>query len=126
MKYWKFDVCALISDFEKNKKTLASVEEALNVARGYLRDPASETTRGEVEGYVKMLELRRDEYEWYSDMVILGLNELPEVERNVLKWWLIDNWRDSEIMSNSGIKTKTELNRIKQISLAKFHDIVMP
>ena len=126
MKYWNFDVCALIKDFEKNKRTLASVEKALIVARGYLKNPIGSTTVGETERYIELLELRENEYRLYTDMVILGLNDLPEIERQVLKWWLIDHYSDDRIVYETGIKDVLELNKIKKLALAKFHDVVMP
>ena len=126
MKYWDFNVSNLIADFNKNQRTLAGIVEGLEYTRRLLQDPLTEKTEGEVKAYIRMLEMREAEYRWYTDMVILGLNELPEIERNVLKWWLIDHWDDRRIMSNVGIKTQEELRRIKNISLTKFHDVVMP
>jgi len=126
MKYWSFNVANLIADFKRNQRTLAGVLEGLEYTRRLLDDPLTDKTEGDVKAYIRMLEMREAEYRWYTDMVILGLNELPEVERNILKWWLIDHWRDEEIMETCGILTSEELRRIKNISLAKFHDIILP
>ena len=126
MKYWDFNVTNLIADFNKNQRTLAGITEGLEYTRRLLKDPLTEKTEGEVQGYIRMLEMREAEYRWYTDMVILGLNELPEIERNVLKWWLLDHWKDEDIMEACGIRTGEELHRIKNISLTKFHDVVMP
>lgn len=127
MRYCKFDVVALIKDFEKNKRTLASVQEALLVARGYLNTPAAEgESRGEVETYVELLELREHEFRLYVDRVVLGLNDLPEVERNVIKWWLLDNWSDERILYETDIESEEDLRKIKAIALRKFHDVIMP
>lgn len=126
MRYWEFDVCGLIADFEKNKRTLASVTEALMVARGYLKNPIGETARGEVEWYIEMLEMREAEFRMYTDKVILGLNDLPEIERNVLKWWLIDHYSDERIIYESGIENDKELRKIKTIALRKFKEVIMP
>lgn len=126
MKYWEFKTQDLIADFDKNKRTLASVLEALGVVNGYVNDPANEDRQGELEAYKHMLELRRDEYEWYVDMVVLGMNQLPEVERLVLRWWLIDRRRDAEIVELIGCGDVAELNKIKRISLRKFVEIIMP
>ena len=126
MKYWDFNVTNLIADFNKNQRTLAGITEGLEYTRRLLKDPLTEKTEGEVQGYIRMLEMREAEYRWYTDMVILGLNELPEIERNVLKWWLLDHWKDEDIMDACGIRTGEELRRIKNISLTKFHDVVMP
>ena len=126
MRYWEFDVCGLIADFEKNKRTLASIGEALIVARGYLKNPIGETTRGEVEWYIEMLEMREAEFRMYTDKVILGLNDLPEIERNVLKWWLIDHYSDERIVYESGIENVKELQKIKTIALRKFKEVIMP
>jgi hypothetical protein len=126
MKYWTFDVTSLISDFSKNQRTLASIIEALDYSRRLLKNPIGEETEGEVAKYIELLEMREAEYRLYTDMVILGLNELPEVERNVLKWWLIDHWSDEKIMDAIGTRSMRELAKIKNISLVKFHDIVMP
>jgi hypothetical protein len=126
MRYWEFDVCGLIADFEKNKRTLASVNEALIVARGYLKNPIGETAAGEVERYIEMLEMREAEFRMYTDKVILGLNDLPEIERNVLKWWLIDHYSDERIIYESGIENDKELQKIKTIALRKFKEVIMP
>lgn len=121
-----FDVCSLIADFEKNKRTLASIQEAMHVARGYIDNPIGATSRGDWEQYVSILELREAEYQMYVDMVIMGLNDLPEVERLVLQWWLIDHYDDERIRSHCGIKNLTELNKIKKLAVTRFTNVVMP
>lgn len=126
MRYWEFDAARLIADYKKNQKTLASIEEALTVARGFLKDDITDTARGETEKYIELLELREKEFQMYTDMALLGLNELPEIERNVLNWWLIERNNTATILYKSGIKNEIELEDIKAISLAKFKAIVMP
>lgn len=126
MRYWTFDVCNLIADFEKNKRTLGAILECMQVAKGYYENPIGTTSRGDWEQYLKVLELRKNEYQMYVDMVILGLNDLPEIERLVLEHWLIDHWDDVEIVNGCGIKNLEELKRIKKIALTKFTNIVMP
>ena len=126
MRYWTFDVCSLIGDFEKNRRTLGAIKECVRVARGYYENPIGATTRGDWEQYLKVIELREAEYQMYVDMVILGLNDLPEVERLVLEHWLIDHWSDNEIVTGCGIKNLEELKKIKKSALTKFTNIVMP
>ena len=126
MRYWTFDVCNLIADFEKNKRTLGAILEAKRVAQGYYETPIGSTSRGDWEQYLKVLELRENEYQMYVDMVMLGFNDLPEVERLVLQFWLIDHYDDVEIISHCGIKNLEELKKIKKIALTKFTNIVMP
>ena len=126
MKYWTFDVCSLIADYEKNKRTLASILEAKRVAQKYIENPIGATSRGDWEQYNAILEIREAEYQMYVDMVALGLNDLPEVERMVLRWWLIDHYDDERIREHCGIKNLVELNKIKKIALTKFTNIVMP
>ena len=126
MKYWTFDVCNLIGDYDKNRRTLGAIKAAMRVARGYYENPIGTTSRGDWEQYIKVLELRENEYQMYVDMVTLGLNDLPEVERLVLQFWLIDHYDDVEIVNHCGIKNLEELKRIKKIALTKFTNIVMP
>ncbi len=126
MRYWKFDCRSLISDFERNKKTLASISEAIIVAKGYLKRPLKTEAISEVEAYIEMLQIKEAEFRLYTDMVILGINELPEIERNVLKWWLIDGKDDARIMYDAGIETRKDLTEIKNISLGRFAEIIMP
>ena len=126
MKYWTFDVCQLIADYSKNQKTLASILEAKRVAQGYLENPIGSTDRGDWEMYLKVLELREAEYSLYTDMVLMGLNDLPEVERLVLKWWLMYEYDDQYIADHAGIESVHELKKIKKIALTKFTNIVMP
>lgn len=126
MRYWTFDVCGLIADFEKNKRTLAAIEEAMRVAKGYYKNPIGSTSRGDWKQYIDVLELRLNEYRLYVDMVILGLNDLPEVERLVLEFWLIKHFDDVEIIRHCGIANLQELKKIKKIALTKFTNIVMP
>ena len=126
MRYWTFDVCNLIADFEKNKRTLGAILEAKRVAQGYYENPIGTTSRGDWEQYLKVLTLRENEYQMYVDMVILGFNDLPEVERLVLQFWLIEHYDDVEIVNHCGIKNLEELKRIKKIALTKFTNIVMP
>ena len=126
MRYWTFDVCNLIADFEKNKRTLKAIQDAMRVAKGYYENPIGTTSRGDWEQYLNVLTLRENEYQMYVDMVVLGLGDLPEVERLVLQFWLIDNYDDAEIISHCGIKNLEELKKIKKIALTKFTNIVMP
>lgn len=126
MRYWTFDVCNLIADYEKNKRTLGAIQEAMRVAKGYYENPIGTTTRGDWEQYLKVLTLRENEYQMYVDMVALGLQDLPEVERLVLQFWLISHYDDVEIINHCGIKNLEELKKIKRIALTKFTNIVMP
>ena len=126
MKYWTFDVCQLIADYESNKKRLAAILEAKEVAEKYLDNPVGATSRGDWEQYLKILELREAEYQMYVDMVLLGMNDLPEVERQVLKWWLMDNYDDKVIISSLDLKNGRELDRLKKMALTRFTNIVMP
>lgn len=126
MRYWTFDVCALIGDYESNKRRLVSIQEALKVARGFYENPVGTTSKGDWEQYIKVVELREAEYQMYVDMVVLGLNDLPEVERLVLKFWLMDGYDDAAIIAHCGIKNYEELKRIKKIAVTKFSNIVMP
>lgn len=126
MRYWTFDVCGLIGDYEKNKRTLGAIQDAMRVAKGYYENPVGATSRGDWEQYIKVLTLRENEYQMYVDMVVLGLNDLPEVERLVLELWLIKHFDDVEIIKHCGIANLQELKKIKKISLTKFTNIVMP
>lgn len=126
MKYWTFDVCQLIADYPKNQKRLAAIFAAKKVATNYLENPVGATSRGDWEQYLKILQIREDEYQLYVDMVILGLNDLPEIERQVLKWWLIDRYDDKVIISNLDLKSGGELNKLKKMALTRFTNIVMP
>ena len=126
MRYWTFDVCGLIADYEKNRKTLGAIQEAMRVAKGYYENPIGTTSRGDWEQYIKVLQLRENEYQMYVDMVTLGLGDLPEVERLVLQFWLIHHYDDVAIINHCGIKNLEELKKIKKIALTKFTNIVMP
>lgn len=126
MRYWKFDVCQLIRDYKSNRRTLTAIEENLYAARKFYEHPMGAENKGDWEKYIEVLELRHAEYQMYVDMVTLGLQDLPEVERLVLKWWLVDGWEDSAIVEHGGIKNNNELQRIKKIALTKFTNIVMP
>jgi len=126
MRYWTFDVCQLIADYPKNKKTLASILEAKRVAEAYMKHPIGATTRGDWGQYLKILELREMEYAMYTDMVVMGLNDLPEVERLVLKYWLIEHMDDPMIVEMCGIKSISELTKIKKLAVTRFVNIVMP
>ncbi len=126
MRYWTFDVCNLIADYEKNRRTLGAIQEAMRVARGYYENPIGTTSRGDWEQYLKVLTLRENEYQMYVDMVVLGLQDLPEVERLVLQFWLIQHYDDVEIINHCGIASLEELKKIKKIALTKFTNIVMP
>ena len=126
MRYWNFDVVQLIADYEKNRKTLAAIQETRRLADKYVKSPIGATTRGDWEQYIKVLDLRETEYQLYVDMVYMGLNDLPEVERLVIKYWLIDRLDDDKIVRQCGIKNLGELVKIKKIALTKFTNIVMP
>lgn len=126
MRYWTFDVCSLITDYDKNKRTLASILEARRVAKKNIENPIGETSRGDWIQYDKILEIREAEYQMYVDMVVLGMGDLPEVERLVLQMWLWNKCDDVYIVDHCGIKNGEELKKIKKIALTKFTNIVMP
>lgn len=126
MKYWTFDVVQLIADYPENQKKLAAILAAKEVALGYLDNPVGATSRGDWEQYLKILELRENEYQLYVDMVVMGINDLPEIERQILKWWLIDRYDDSTIIASLDIKNGTELNKLKKMALTRFTNLVMP
>lgn len=126
MRYWTFDVCSLIADYEKNRRTLSTIKDAIKLSKEYLENPVGATTRGDWEQYLSILELREAEYELYCGMVANGLMDLPEVERLVLRWWLIDKYDDDYIIEHCGIKNTSELRKIKKIAITKFTNIVMP
>lgn len=119
-------MCNLIADYPKNKRTLGAIQDAMRVAKGYYENPIGTTSRGDWKQYIDILTLRENEYQMYVDMVTLGLGDLPEVERLVLQFWLIDHYDDVEIVSHCGIKNLQELKKIKRIALTKFTNIVMP
>ena len=126
MRYWTFDVTQLIADYPKNSKTLSAVRVELETTRKFIESPVAGTERGDWEMLEKILELREREYEMYCGMVILGLGDLPEVERLVLEMWLIERRDDDYIVDHVGIKNLEELKKIKKIALTKFANIVMP
>lgn len=126
MRYWTFDVCSLIADYKKNQRTLEAIRHELKTCRKMKDNPIGATTRGDWEQLEKILDLRETEYEMYVRMVTIGMNDLPEVERLVLRWWLIDNMDDDYIIEHAGIENSAELKKIKKISLTKFVNIVMP
>lgn len=126
MRYWNFDVVQLISDYEKNRKTLQSIQETRKLGEKYRKNPIGATTRGDWDQYLEVLELREAEFQLYVDMVLTGLGDLPEVERLVLKYWLIDKVDDTVIVDLCGIKNLTELTKIKKMALVEFTNIVMP
>lgn len=125
MKYWEFDVARLIADYQDNKNRLVSIQEAMQVARGYIENPVDES-RGDWAQYYIILELREKEYQMYVDMVDLGFERLPEIERNVLKFWLLEGYSDKYIMDRLEIDGYGELKKIKKIAITRFVNIVMP
>ena len=126
MRYWNFDVIQLIADYPKNKKTLAAIEVELNTTRKFILNPVTGTDKGDWEQLEKILELREAEYEMYCGMVSLGLGDLPEIERLVLQYWLLENYSDDHIVEQLGIANLEELKKIKKIALTRFTNIVMP
>ena len=126
MRYWNFDVVQLIADYPKNKSTLESIQETKEVALKCLKNPIGQTDRGDWEQYIKILELREAEYQMYVDMVYIGLRDLPEIERLVVKYWLIDQLDDEQIVALCRIDSLSELVKIKKIAITKFVNIVMP
>lgn len=98
----------------------------MGVAKGYIEHPIGSTSRGDWEMYIAVLELREAEYQMYVDMVVLGMGDLPEIERLVLQMWLWDGRDDLYIIDHCGIKNGGELRKIKKIALTKFTNIVMP
>ena len=46
MRYWTFDVCSLIADYDNNKRRLASILEAKKVAQKIYRKPHRRDEQG--------------------------------------------------------------------------------
>ena len=126
MRYWTVDLCTLIADYKKNQRPLAAIQLELRTCRKMIENPIGATSRGDWEQLEKTLELREAEYEMYVGMVTLGLNDLPEVERLVLQWWLIDDMDNEYIIEHAGIESVGELKKIKKIALTKFANLTMP
>lgn len=126
MRYWTFDVIQLISDYLKNRKTLQAIQETRDLGRKYMKSPIGEQNRGDWEQYLEVLSLKEQEFQLYVDMVLTGLGDLPEIERLVLKYWLIDKLDDVAIIELCGIKNLSELNKIKKMAITEFTNIVMP
>jgi len=126
MKYWTFDVIQLIADYNKNQRVVAAVNMEIKNCEMMLDNPIGNSTRGDWEQMLKILRMRKSEYEMYADMVYIGFNALPEVEREVLKMWLMDGDTDEYIIEHCGIASNGELTKIKKIALTRFTNIVMP
>lgn len=126
MRYWNFDVVQLIADYPRNKRTLAAIQTELKAAQKAIENPIGATTSGDWRMMAKILEAREAEYACYCDMVQLGFDSLPEVERLVLKWGIIDGMDDDYLVTHCGIENKTELKKIMKIAITRFTNIVMP
>lgn len=132
MRYWNFDICQLIADYEQNRRVLLAVQREMEVCQAMIENPLGTTTSGDWEQMMKVLRLREEEYSLYVGMVVSGLEALPEVERNVLKMWLLTGTSDEDICYKNGIVTKagdpcmSELKKIKKLAITRFMNIVMP
>ena len=126
MRYFTFDVCSLIRDYPRNKRTLAAIQTQVKACDKAIVDPIGNTEKGDWEFLKKRLDRLEAEFQMYVDMVVLGFNDLPEVERLVLQYWLIDNMPDEYIAEHCAIDGVQEVKKIKKIALTRFTNIVAP
>lgn len=120
MKYWKFDVCELIRDYPRNKKTLGLIRKELELCEAMIVSPEMANERESWIRYAEILRLREIEYDTYVDIVREGLGDLPEVSRNVLTMKLIDEIEDDAIIEHCAIKDSKEYKKIFKIALTQF------
>ena len=125
MRYWNLDVCRLIQEYPQILQTLRTIQHQIELADKMIETPI-EGRRGEWIAFKKILELREAEFACYVNMVKSGLQDLPEIERDVLIMWLQDGKSDDYIIEHLCIKSRAELKKIRQIALAKFCKIAMP
>ena len=93
MRYWQFDVCNLISDFDKNKRRLASIQEAMALAKEYVEQMPEDSIKRDAsfvinrENWQHKLnvelprELEEKEYWQYGgrrqDGIVKSLGDIP-------------------------------------------------
>lgn len=127
MRYWTFDAVQLIADEDKIKRNLISITAQLDTAREMAEHPDEfGVDKSELPLYIELLEMRQHEFQMYLDMITLGMNNLPEAERLILRWWIQEGYDDDFIIEHAAIKSQRELEKIKRISLEKFKRLVMP
>lgn len=125
MKYWKFDVINLISDYHVNENAVATLKLQLREAKNEKKHPFVDTDRDMLNRRIQQIECKINEYQMYVDMVTLGFDVLNEQERTVLEYLYIEQYstqKTAEVMKLTGV----ELKRLTQQALRNFVKVVSP
>lgn len=125
MKYWKFDVINLISDYHVNENAVATLKLQLREAKNEKKHPLVDTDRDMLNRRIQQIECKIQEYQMYVDMVTLGFDVLNEQERTVLEYLYIEQYstqKTAEVMKLTGV----ELKRLTQQALRNFVKVVSP
>lgn len=125
MKYWKFDVINLISDYHVNENAVATLKLQLREAKNEKKHPLVDTDRDMLNRRIQQIECKIQEYQMYVDMVTLGFDVLNEQERTVLEYLYIEQYstqKTAEVMKLTGV----ELKRLTKQALRNFVKVVSP
>lgn len=125
MKYWKFDVVNLISDYHVNENAVATLKMQLREAKNEKKYPLVITDRDMLERRIQQIECKIQEYQMYVDMVTLGFDVLNEQERNVLEYLYIEQYSTQKIAEVMNLKPK-ELRVLTKTALTNFVKVVSP
>lgn len=125
MKYWKFDVVNMISDYHVNENAVATLKMQLREAKNEKKYPLVITDRDMLERRIQQIECKIQEYQMYVDMVTLGFDVLNEQERNVLEYLYIEQYSPQKIAEVMKLKPK-ELRTLTKTALTNFVKVVSP
>lgn len=124
MKYLDLDIKNLINDYNDNQSTLVLAIKQVELLERQLKNPFIEA-KGDIEVQLQNALHRRDEYQQYVDMVVIGFDALKEIERDILQAYYVDKLTTVEIM-NKLFLSKRDLERKKASGLEKFKRVVYP
>lgn len=125
MKYWKFDVTNLISDYHVNENAVATLKMQLRDAKSEKKYPLVSTDRDMLDRRIQQIECKIQEYQMYVDMVTLGFDVLNEQERKVLEYLYIERYSPQKVAEVLKLKPK-ELKALTKTALTNFVKVVSP
>ena len=125
MKYWKFDVTNLISDYHVNENAVANLKLQLRQAKQEKKYPLMNTDKDMLNRRIQQIECKIQEYQMYVDMVTLGFDVLSEDERKVLEYLYVEKYSIQKIEDVLNMTPK-EIRKLIRSALKNFVKVVSP
>lgn len=124
MKYLTFDYKSLIRDFQLNRNAVVALDIQIKQLEEEMQDPFRSSVE-DVRVELDSARIRRQEYQMYVDMVILGFNALAEEERRIIELYFLEGHTNQECADILYMSSR-DFDRKKARALRHFLNVVYP